>query len=376
MEVLLMANIIQADKIGKLGFGYMRLPRINGELDTAQVNKMADAFLESGGTYFDAAYVYDGAEEALRETVVKRHPRESFLIATKLPVDMVNKNRPKEHFLETSLKRLGTDYIDFYLLHGINSGANKRAEELGLWDYFAKLKSQGVIRNMGFSFHGTPEDLDEILTKHPETDFCMLQINYWDWDNHKTQARRMYEVAREHNTPVIVMEPLLGGKLASEESPITELMRKTTPGVSIASWALRFVSQLDGVLTALSGMSTYEQVADNIKTYADFKPLSEEEMAVIDEAIEVLKSVPHIDCTSCQYCKDCPMDIPISGLINLYNDHLIHKTLENLAGGYSWVTSGRGKACHCTACGACEKICPQNLEIIDTIAKVSILFDK
>ena len=370
-----MANTIQAEKIAKLGFGYMRLPKINGKLDTAQVNKMADAFLESGGTYFDTAYVYDGAEEALRETLIKRHPRESFFIATKLPVGMVNKNRPKEHFLETSLKRLGTDYIDFYLLHGIDSGANKQAEDLGLWDYFTQLKSKGIIRHMGFSFHGPPEDLDEILTKHPETDFCMLQINYWDWDNPKTQARRMYEIAREHNKPVIIMEPLLGGKLASDDSPITELMRKTNPGASIASWALRFVSQLDGVLTTLSGMSTYEQVADNIDTYTDLKPLSEDEMAIIGKSVEILKGVPRIDCTSCQYCKDCPMNIPISGLINLYNDHLIHKTLTNLAGGYVWVTSGRGKACDCTACGACEKICPQNLEIIDTIAKVSALFD-
>jgi len=370
-----MATTVQTEKIGKLGFGYMRLPRTDGKIDYARVNEMADTFLAGGGTYFDAAYVYDGAEDALRETVVKRHPRESFQIATKLPLGMVGKEKPLEHFVETSLKRLGTDYIDFYLMHGINADASRHAEEIGAWDYFAKLKSQGIIRHIGFSFHGSPECITEILTNHPETEFIMPQLNYDDWDKPKARAREIYENARKFNVPLVAMEPLLGGKLASEDSPIAPLMRGVNPAVSIASWALRFIAQMDGIFVTLSGMSTLEQVVDNVKTFSDLKPLSKDEMEIIDKAVEILRGVPRVECTSCNYCKDCPSNIPIPSLINLYNDHLIHKTLTNLHGSYNWLTGGRGKAHTCTACGACEDICPQKLEIIDTMAKVSKLFD-
>ena len=370
-----MSNTIQTEKIGKLGFGYMRLPKIGGKLDTAQVNKMADTFLESGGTYFDAAYIYDGAEVALRETVIKRHPRENYQIATKLPVGMVNTERPMNHFLETSLERLGTDYIDFYLLHGINSSSNKQAENLGIWEYLAKLKSKGTVRHIGFSFHGHPKDLDEILTKHPETEFVMLQINYNDWNRPGVRARRLHEIAREHNKSIVVMEPLLGGKLASTESPIVELLKSKNPDASIASWALRYVAQLGGVFVTLSGMSTYEQLTDNINTFSDIKPLSKDEIATIEKAVKILRAVPRIECTSCDYCKDCPENISIPNLIGLYNDFLVHKTTTNLAGSYGWMTGGRGKAKDCTKCGACEAICPQNLEIIGVIEKVSKMFD-
>ena len=370
-----MSAVIQTEKIGKLGFGFMRLPRINGELDVAQVNKMVDAFLDSGGTYFDAAYVYDGAEVALRKTLIERYPRDSFQIATKLPVGMVNADRPMEHFPKTSLERLGTDYIDFYLLHGINSRANKQAEDLGLWEYLKDLKTQGVIRHIGFSFHGPPNDLDEILSKHPEVEFVMLQINYYDWDRPRVQSRLLHEISLKYNKPIVVMEPLLGGKLASGNSPIVEWLKSKNPDVSTASWALRYTAQLEGVFTTLSGMSTFEQAEDNIKTFTDLKPLSSDELESINKAIEILRGVPHIECTSCNYCKDCPSDINIPALINLYNDHLIHKTLTNLQGSYNWMTGGRGKAKDCTECKACEESCPQDLEIIDTMKKISVLFD-
>ena len=370
-----MSGTIQTEKIGKLGFGYMRLPRINGKHDTEQINKMTDAFLESGGTYFDAAYVYDGAEVALCESLIKRHPRENFQIATKLPLNMVNPVRSMEDIFNTSLERLGADYVDFYLLHGINSGGNRLAEELGAWEYVAKLKKQGLVKHVGFSFHGPPGDLDEILTKHPEAEFTQLQINYLDWDNPRVQARLLHEISRKHNVPVIVMEPLLGGKLTSPGSPIAGLLRGAKPNVSLAWWALQFVAQLEGVFVTLSGMSNYEQMADNISIYSDLKPLTNDEHALIEEAIEILNGVPRIACTECNYCKACPANIRIPMLIGLYNSYLIHNTETNLGGSYNWMTGGHGKARDCTACGACEGICPQNLEIIDTIAKVSKLFD-
>lgn len=370
-----MADTVNIEKIGRLGFGYMRLPRIDGEFDYEQINKMADAFLASGGTYFDAAYVYDGAEVAFRESVVKRHPRESFTIATKLPLGFVKPGKSIEDIFNTSLERLGTDYIDFYLLHGINSGGNKNAEEIGAWKFMTDMKAQGKIRHIGFSFHGYCEDLDEILTKHPETEFIMLQMNYFDWDREEMNARRLHEIGCKHNVPMIAMEPLFGGKLTSEDSPIADLMKKANKDASLASWALRYVAQLEGVFVTLSGMSTYEQVLDNINTFEDLKPLSADEMAVIDEAVKVLRESPRVECTSCNYCKDCPADISIAQLIHLYNDFLVHKTATNLGGSYNWMTSGRGKARDCTACGVCETACPQNLPIIETIANVSKMFD-
>ena len=370
-----MSNTIQTDKIGKLGFGYMRLPRIDGKFDIPQINKMADAFLESGGTYFDAAYVYDGAEVALRDTVVRRHPRESFQIATKLPLGHIKPDFTMEQLFQTSLDRLGTDYVDFYLLHGINSKGNKHAEELGAWDFVLEKKAKGQIRHVGFSFHGYEEDLDEILKLHPETEFVQLQINYLDWDNPKVNARRLHEIAVAHNKPIIVMEPLLGGKLASDSSPAAVVLREANPVDSLASWALRYVASLENVIVTLSGMSNLEQVNDNIAIFKDIKPLRIGEMALVEKGIELIRSVPRIACTECNYCKDCPSNISIPLLISLYNDFLVYKAKANLGGTYSWMTSNRGKACDCTSCGVCEAACPQGLEIIDTISKVSELFD-
>jgi len=371
-----MPNTIDTGKIGKLGFGYMRLPRKDGKYDHEHTIRMADAFIESGGTYFDAAYVYDGAEVALRETVIKRYPRESIQIASKLPVGSAKSAEDMEKMLATSLERLGTDYIDFYLLHGLSTKGNKKAEDLGAWDYLSGLKSKGIIRHMGFSFHGAPEELDEILTKHPEAEFTQLQINYLDWSDPEVQSARLHEIACKHNVPIIVMEPLRGGRLASEGSPIVDMLRATDPNATLASWALRYVAQLEGVFVTLSGMSSFEQVADNIATYKDLKPLSEKEHAALDEAVRILNAVPRIACTDCKYCiADCPSKINIPLLIDLYNEFLVHNTQVNMLGSYRWRCSNGGKAGDCVACRVCEEICPQKLEIVDTLCKISEMFD-
>ena len=371
-----MSGTIQTEKIGKLGFGYMRLPRKNGKFDYEQINKMADAFIASGGNYFDTAYVYTGAEVAFRESVVKRYPRESYLIATKLPLEDADTIGKLDERFKTSLERLGVDYVDFYLLHGIDAKASREAEALGTWDYMADLKAKGLVRHIGFSFHAPPEELEEILSKHPDSEFVQLQLNYQEWDDPVAQARRMYEIARKYEIPIIVMEPLLGGLLASVDSPIADLLRGAKQEASLASWALRFVAQLDGVFVTLSGMSDYEQLADNVATYANLTPLSEDEQAILDKAVGIINSIPRIGCTSCRYCiEGCPSKINIPDLIDVYNSHLVHNTMTNLRGSYSWVTSTSGKASGCTACGACEKACPQNIKIIDTMAKISELFD-
>jgi len=364
------------ENIWKLGFGYMRLPRKAGVIDIDQVCKMADAFLESGGTYFDAAYVYEGAEVAIRESVVKRHPRGSVQIATKLNLHMANTAAQLEEQFKTSLERLGTDHIDFYLLHGLNAMTSEKAEKIGAWDYLAGLKEKGLIRHMGFSFHSTPEDLDLILGKHPEAEFAQLQINYLDWNNPKVESRRLYETARKFDIPVIIMEPVKGGMLASAASTFAGLLHGADPGASLASWALRFAAGLEGVLVTLSGMSSFEQLSENVATFKDLKPLSAEDRVLLDKAVAMINGVPRIDCTGCRYCvNDCPSKIPIPTIIDIYNSYLIQNDTTNLDHGYKLWTKDGGKAGDCIACHVCEGICPQKLEIVDTLAKASALLD-
>jgi len=371
-----MRDTIQTESIGKLGFGYMRLPRKGGLFDMDQINKMADAFLESGGTYFDTAYLYEGAEVAMRESLVKRHPRGDVQIATKLSLHSADSLKQLKERFETSLERLGTEYVDFYLLHGIGVRASKKAEDLGAWDYLAELKAKGLIRHMGFSFHAPADELDEILAKHPEAEFVQLQINYHDWNNPDVQSRRLYEIARKYDMPIIVMEPLLGGLLTSTASPIADLLRSANPTASLASWALRFVAELEGVFVTLSGMSSMEQMADNIATYRDLKPLSDDERLTLGKALEILYAVPRIACTECRYCvKDCPSKIRIPDLINIYNRFLVHNTVINISNSYKWATMNSGKANDCIACRVCEDICPQHIEIVDTLANMSALFE-
>ena len=370
-----MSNEILSKKIGKLGFGYMRLPQKDGGNDMEQIIRMADAFIEGGGTYFDAAFVYQGAEVALRESVISRYPRESVQIATKLNVRFANSADQAKDQYKTSLERLGTDYIDFYLIHGINAGSSLRAEEFGIWDMFAELKEKGQIGHMGFSFHGSPAELEEILTRHPEADFVQLQINYLDWDSPTVQSRLQYEVARKFDTPIAIMEPIKGGMLTGAESDVAKLLQEANPNLSLAAWALRFAASLEGVYVTLSGMSNFEQVADNVSTFVDFKPLTQDEGALLEKAVEVFNSVPRIECTECRYCiEDCPSNIPIPALIDLYNEFLVYKTTVNLSRRYGQITREGGKADECTACRVCEGICPQQLEITDTIAKVAEIF--
>ena len=364
------------EKIAKLGFGYMRLPRKGGGFDSEQINRMADAFLDSGGSYFDAAFVYEGAEAALRESVIKRYPRERVHIATKLNLNPIDAPEQMDKQFNTSLARLGTDYVDFYLLHGIDSIQNEKAEKLGAWSYLSGLKAKGSIRHMGFSFHGAPEELEEILTKHPEAEFCQLQINYLDWNNPKVNSRKLYEIARKFNVPIIIMEPVKGGMLTGAASPIAELLRDANPNASMASWALRYAMQLEGVLVTLSGMSSFEQLTDNIATFTGFSPLSNDELAVLDKAVEILEAVPRVACTECRYCvNDCPSNIPIPVVIEAYNNYLIYNTTTNVDGYYKMVTKDGGKAGDCISCRVCEGLCPQNIEIADTLAKASALFD-
>ena len=363
------------ESIGKLGFGLMRLPqKEDGTIDVEQTKEMVDLFLEAGFTYFDTAWAYAGSEDAIRQALVERYPRESFQLATKNAAWINCKTREEAIAqFDTSLKQTGAGYSDFYLLHNLGEGRTKYFDDFDMWSWVQEKKKEGLIKHVGFSFHSTPEELEEILNKHPEMEFVQLQINYADWENPAVQSKACYEVARKHGKPVVIMEPIKGGMLANPPESVAEVFKKAEPDSSVASWAVRFAASLDGVITVLSGMSNVDQMKDNLSYMKGFQGLNEEQQAVIAKAQEELKKIPLIPCTTCNYCaKVCPKNIGISGsftamnLLTLYKDKAFAKHQEE------WLVGGHGKAQadQCVKCGKCEEACPQHIKIRENLEKV------
>jgi len=362
----------------KLGFGLMRLPTDeSGGINVARVAEMADAFLAKGFTYFDTAYVYAGSEVAFREAVVKRHPRESFTVASKMAAWMLNDTFTAEDMFKESLERCGVDYFDYYLLHSMQPSRNQVYEDMGCWDFCEKMKAEGKIKNFGFSFHGAPDLLEELLTKHPNVDFVQLQLNYVDWEDTAIWSGGNYDVCRRHNKPIVVMEPVKGGILA-DVGPLEETFKAVRPGASAASFALRFAASLEGVMMVLSGMSSEEQMQDNLQTFAEFEPLTDADRKAIEEVKAGLLAADTVPCTACRYCVDgCPMHIAIPEIFKSYNmiqtfgDHNRPHLYYN-----GQLATGSGKAADCIGCRACEAACPQHIAIVDTLAKASAWLDK
>ena len=358
---------------GKLGFGLMRLPRRGVKIDVAQVSQMVDLFMDAGFTYFDTARVYPGSETATRKALVTRHPRDSFTIATKLNTMTAPTGSLARRQIDTSMRNLGVDYLDYYLLHNVNNSTRKSFDNLGLWDFVRDLKRQGTVRSFGFSYHAGPELLDKTLTEHPDVDFVQLQINYADWENPRITSRANYEVARAHGKPIVVMEPVKGGKLANPDPAVCALMDEAAPDASYASWAIRFAAGLDGILTVLSGMSNLQQTADNVGFMRDFKPLDSREMEVIRQAREILGNSRDIPCTACGYCvKGCPRHIHIPDVVAAMNKKLVSGHIEEARADYRKAVQAGNFASACIACGKCEATCPQNLEIIELLRECAI----
>lgn len=367
------------EEIKKLGFGLMRLPQTDGKIDIEQTKMMVDKFLEAGFTYFDTAWAYAGSEDAIRQALVERYPREKFQLATKNAawINCKTKEEAIAQF-ETSLKQTGAGYFDFYLLHNLGEGRTKVFDDFDLWSWILEMKKQGKIKYAGFSFHSTPEELDEILTKHPEMEFVQLQINYADWENPAIKSKACYEVARKHGKPVIIMEPVKGGMLANPPEKVKDVLKKANLEASVASWAIKFAANLDGVITVLSGMSNIEQMEDNISYMKDFTKLSEDEEKTIKEAQEVLKSIPLIPCTTCNYCaKECPMKIGISGSFTAMNYLTLYKDMDAAKHQEGWLVGGHGlkPAAECIKCGKCEQVCPQHISIRSELEKVAEAFN-
>ena len=361
----------------KLGFGLMRLPKKLASIDIAQTKEMVDLFLEAGFTYFDTAFIYPGSEVATKAALVDRHPRESYTLATKMnaAIPGLTEKMVKGEF-ETSLKRTGAGYFDYYLLHSLQKGNAKRYDKMDIWGFAKEKKAAGLIRHYGFSFHDSPELLDELLTAHPDVDFVQLQINYADWEDKKVAARANYEVARKHGKEIVVMEPVKGGKLATPPKEIQALMKAYAPEASFASWAIRFAASLPGVKTVLSGMSDLQQMRDNLSYMTNFQPLNREEMEIIRKAQVILEQSAAVPCTACRYCVEgCPKQIPIPEIMEALNLHLVGGQTQEGKAAYEACVAGKGAASACIACKKCERVCPQQLEITSHLKTAAALYE-
>ncbi len=362
------------EEIPKLGFGLMRLPQKDGVIDVEQVKEMVDLFLEAGFTYFDTAWAYAGSEDAIRQALVERYPRERYQLATKNAAWINCKTKEEAYAqFDASLAQTGAGYFDFYLLHNLGESRSHYFDDYGMWDWVQEKKKAGLIKHIGFSFHSTPEELEEILSAHPEMEFVQLQINYADWENPAVQSRRCYETARKHGKPVIIMEPVKGGMLATPPETVERIFRAAEPESSAASWAVRFAASLEGVITVLSGMSNVAQMKDNLSYMASFGGLTKLQEETLQKAQEELAKIPLIPCTSCNYCaKVCPMDIGVSGSFTAMNYLTLYRDLNLARHQEEWLVGGHGKkhANVCIKCGKCEEACPQHIAIRDTLAKV------
>ena len=365
------------EEIPKLGFGLMRLPKQGDEIDIEQTKAMVDRFLAAGFTYFDTAFGYVGSEAATKAALVDRYPRSAYQLATKLPAWAGPKTAEEaKQMFYTSLERTGAGYFDYYLLHNCGESRTAPFDTFGIWEFVQDLKRQGLVKHVGFSFHDQAPVLDDLLTRHPEMEFVQLQINYADWENHAVQSRACYEVAKKHQKPVIIMEPVKGGLLANLPEPAEAILKEANPVASPSSWAIRFAASLDHVITVLSGMSNMEQLEENIATMSPLHPITKEEIAVLDRAREALETLPTIPCTACHYCmKGCPMQINIPGIFVSMNRYLTYGDLENAKGSYAWETREGGVASKCIGCKACEAVCPQHISIVEELKKASGLLE-
>ncbi len=360
----------------KLGFGLMRLPEVDGAIDIELTKQMVDLFMERGFTYFDTAYVYGAgaSENAARECIVERYPRDKFTIATKFPAGNLKAPEEMEEMFQTSLTRLGVDYVDYYLVHALNAEKYDTITTIGLWDKFKQWKAEGRAKHIGFSVHDTPEFVDKVLTEHPEMEFVQLQINYLDWEDENVQARRCWEVACAHNTPIIIMEPIKGGALAGGNADINAILKEHDAEATPASWALRFAAGQKNVCMVLSGMNAMSQVEENTVVLDDPKPITTEEQLVLDKAVAKYNSIPRVPCTSCRYCVDgCPMSINIPQIISMVNNVRVYNNVEATKGRYNGIKGG--KASECIKCRACEAACPQNITIPEVLEEAAALFE-
>ncbi|MDR3237291.1 MAG: aldo/keto reductase [Spirochaetia bacterium] len=351
--------------ISLLGFGCMRLPMLGeSEIDKAAAQEMVDYAIAHGVNYFDTAYMYhDGKSEPFTGEALAKHPRASFNLATKMPLVSVSSKADVERIFNEQLQNCRVDYFDYYLLHNINESHWEKVESYGIYEFAKEKQRQGKIRRLGFSFHDKPELLMTVAGRR-EWDFAQIQLNYLDWE--LQDAGLQYKILNDKGIPVVVMEPVRGGALASLCEKSTALFKAARPSASTASWALRYAASLPGVLTVLSGMSSMDQLRGNISTMNDFVPLNEQDYTVIEKALDAYREESVIPCTACRYCMDCPSGADIPKVFGIYNNYLQGQSPRNefiFDLEYNNIL-GKGKqAQECSGCGQCLSLCPQHIDI-------------
>ena len=361
--------------VSLLGFGCMRFPTTKeGKIDEAEAEKMLDHAISKGVNYIDTAYPYhNGESEPFVGKVLKKYPRDSFYLATKLPVWAVNTLEDVDRIFEEQLQRLQTDHIDFYLMHAMNRGSWEKMVSIGCVEHLEKKKAAGQIKYLGFSFHDGYEAFEEILN-YRDWDFAQIQLNYMDTE--EQAGMKGYELAAEKNIPLVIMEPVKGGSLAAFADDIMDKYHALDPEASAASYALRFVGTLPNILTVLSGMSTMEQVEDNLRTFTDFKPLSDKEQEVIRDVVALLRSRVQNGCTGCRYCMPCPAGVNIPGCFGAWNTYHMYQNYNVVRWKWEQEIGETQQAKNCIQCGKCEKACPQHLSIREDLKKAQADLDK
>jgi len=355
-----------------LGMGCMRLPRVPGQgdvIDYDAAEAIIDYAYQHGVNYFDTAYVYHGGKsEAVIGKALSKYPRESYNLVTKLPGWVCSNEADVLRVFQEQLSRCGVEYFDFYLCHNVNEGSIGSYNNDYVIPTLVRLKEEGKIRRLGFSNHGSPALLREFASLRA-WDFAQIQLNYLDWSYQ--DAKQQYEILTELGIPVMVMEPVRGGRLASLCPEADAMMKAHAPDKSIASWAIRYAASLPNVQVVLSGMSTLEQVVDNVATMSDFRPIDRAEQAILDRAVEILKAQSLIPCTACRYCSECPMGLPIPELLSVYNGYRLSKNKMDL--GRLRELPEEAKPANCIACGQCTAHCPQNIDVPAHMAELAEL---
>ncbi|MDO5545918.1 MAG: aldo/keto reductase [Eubacteriales bacterium] len=346
----------------RFGFGFMRLPMVDGQVDIPQTMKMVDAYLAAGFNYFDTAHGYlDGqSEKALKTCLTSRYPRERYLLTNKLSNNFFEKQEDIRPLFCQQLAACGVDYFDFYLMHAQNGERFEKYKSCLAYETVLELKAEGKVRHLGISFHDSPQVLDKILSEYPQIEAVQLQFNYLDYDDPKVQSFGCYEVCQKHGKPVFVMEPVKGGALVNLP-PQAQRIFDGLGGGSNASYAIRYAAGFPGIRTVLSGMSTLSQVEENVAFMRDFRPLSEAEQAAVTRVRGILRGQDLIPCTGCRYCTEvCPMEIPVPDLFACLND-------KRRTGRADISRIGGGRPESCLGCGKCEEACPQGLNIRELV---------
>lgn len=358
--------------VSKLGMGCMRLPVIDGQddkIDKVRAQAIIDRAVEGGITYFDTAHYYhSGESQIFMGEALASYSRDRYLLATKMPVWGLESPGDLEKVFEEQLKKLRTDYFDFYLLHALNKELFEKVITFDAYGFIAKKKAEGYIRNIGFSFHDSPDVLQTVVDRY-DWDFAQLQINYVDWE--KQQAKQQHDILRKKDIPCIIMEPVRGGKLANPGTKAEALLKATRPDKSVVSWALRFAGGLPGILTVLSGMTTLEQLEENIAEFSALEPLSADDLKLLEKAADAFNKRNMVPCTACGYCIDCPSGVDIPGMFELFNRFELGGEKDTFLNG--WSAFGSKTADSCIKCGVCLPLCPQGIEIPAQLEKVAAL---